>query len=243
MEHLRRWQHHEVSRVEGFSDAVFAFALTLLVVALEVPTSFADLVATMQGFIAFAICFGFIVWIWYEHYLFFRRFALEDGVTIALNALLLFVVLFYVYPLKFLFTGLVKAITGLGPARDLGQTFADSRSLMVIYGLGCVAVFLALAALYLHAYRMRAARGFDALETHDVRFGMARHLATAAVATVSIVLALALPPQRLAWAGWIYASLGVVHSVLGSAFGKRRQALAASSVVPTPPAPVPPPSA
>ena len=33
-------RHHEVTRLEGFSDAVFGFALTLLVVSLEVPNSF-----------------------------------------------------------------------------------------------------------------------------------------------------------------------------------------------------------
>ena len=32
-------RHHEVTRIEGFSDAVFAFSLTLLVVSLEVPKS------------------------------------------------------------------------------------------------------------------------------------------------------------------------------------------------------------
>ena len=44
-------QHHEVTRLEGFSDAVFGFALTLLVVLLEVPNSFEALRNQMEGFL------------------------------------------------------------------------------------------------------------------------------------------------------------------------------------------------
>src|SRR6267143_1298112 len=43
-----RWRSHEISRIEGLSDAVFAFAVTLLVVSLEVPKTFNDLVQPFQ---------------------------------------------------------------------------------------------------------------------------------------------------------------------------------------------------
>ena len=42
--------------------------------------------------------------IWKEHHRFFSRYGFADTKTSFLNAVLLFVVLLYVYPLKFLFT-------------------------------------------------------------------------------------------------------------------------------------------
>ena len=67
-------RRHEVSRLEGFSDAVFGFALTLLVVSLEVPKTFTELQASMRGFVAFAICFTLLFQVWWRHYKFFRRY-------------------------------------------------------------------------------------------------------------------------------------------------------------------------
>ena len=99
-----RWRGEDVSRIEGFSDAVFAFAVTLLVVSLEVPKTFDELLATMRGFFAFAICFALLLAVWYDHYKFFRRYGLMDTPTRWLNSALLFLMLLYVYPLKFLFT-------------------------------------------------------------------------------------------------------------------------------------------
>src|ERR1041385_3265155 len=109
-----RWRSHEPSRIEGLSDAVFGFAVTLLVVSLEVPKTFAELMLAMRGFGAFAICFALLILVWYNQYKFFRRYGLQDNYTVVLNAGLLFVVLFYVYPLKFLFSFLVSMFTGWG---------------------------------------------------------------------------------------------------------------------------------
>ena len=97
-----RKRSHEVSRLEAFSDVIFGFAISLLVVSLEAPKSHQQLFEMVHGFVPFAICFFLFIDFWHEHYTFFKRYALEDNTTIVLNAILLFVILFYVYPLKFL---------------------------------------------------------------------------------------------------------------------------------------------
>src|SRR5436309_3535268 len=100
--HEFRWRSREVSRLEGLSDAIFGFAVTLLIVALEVPKTSDELFVTMRGFASFAITFAILYLFWYRQFVFFRRYGLEDGATVALNGALLFVVLFFVFPLKFL---------------------------------------------------------------------------------------------------------------------------------------------
>src|SRR5580658_3875254 len=96
---FRHRGHHHVSRIESFSDAVFAFALTLLVVSLSVPRTFDELLGAMAGFPGFAVSFALLAQIWYYQYLFFRRYGLTDRMTILLNIILLFVVVFYTNPL------------------------------------------------------------------------------------------------------------------------------------------------
>ena len=99
-----RWRGNEVSRVEGFTDAVFAFAVTLLVVALEGPHTFEGLLDVLRGFPAFVLCFVLLMMFWNAHFRFHRRYGLEDTFSRIMTMAILVLVLFFVYPLKFLFT-------------------------------------------------------------------------------------------------------------------------------------------
>src|SRR5262252_258574 len=136
MVHKRR----EVSRVEGFSDAVFAFAITLLVVSLEVPKTFHELIATIRGFPAFAVCFALLFQVWWRHYRFFRNYDLEDAYVIAWTGALLFVVLFYVYPLKFVWSLPFAELQGRRAGVDV-ITVGQVPTLFAIYGAGVICVF------------------------------------------------------------------------------------------------------
>ena len=117
-------------------------------VSLAVPNHFSELIQQLQGLPVFAVTFALVSTIWYTQFIFFRRYALSDEVTVVLTLLLLFVVLFYVYPLKFLF----GTVFSVGGATLLPS---DVPLLFLIYGLGFAGVNLVLALLYIHAYRKR----------------------------------------------------------------------------------------
>ena len=168
------WRGREVSRLEGLSDAVFGFAITLLVVSLEVPQSVEELLHAMRGFVGFAVSFALLFRLWGYQYRFFRRYGLEDPTTIRLNGVLLFVVLFFVYPLKFLTKVLTDFFFGNGLAAFHPGTLTRSldaggfKLLLMFYG-GFGTVFLVLGLMYLHAYRMRQHLNLNELESLDTR--------------------------------------------------------------------------
>src|SRR5450631_4402834 len=163
---------HEIKRIETFSDAVFAFAVTLLIVSLEVPKSFEELIITMRGFFPFAICFTLLMLIWHEQHVFFRRYGMEDVLTNSLNCALVFIVLFYVYPLKFLFTLIFNNNINVAGRSSLTITDSQAPVLMVIYGVGYVMIYFIFFLLYGHALRNKISLQLTTLEQFDTRTKM-----------------------------------------------------------------------
>jgi uncharacterized membrane protein len=215
-----RWRGHEVSRLEGFSDAVFAFAITLLVVSLEVPHSFNELKDRLLEFPAFGICFSLLLLVWRTHVHFFRRYGLQTAWAVVLNAALLFVVLFYVYPLKFLFTLVV------GHANNMSIEPDQIPSLMIIYGLGFSSVFIIFGFLYIHAYRLREPLGLNPLEVFLTRRSIQQNFVMACFGLFSALLASVLG-HRAGLAGFVYMFISVYYTIEGTIMGKRESALEA----------------
>jgi uncharacterized membrane protein len=222
---------HDVTRIEAFSDAVFGFAITLLVVSLEVPNSFDELLRAMKSLPVFAVTFAILLMIWQEHHNLFKRFPSSDGVTIWLNGGLLFVVLTYVYPLKFLFTGIV----GPGGTR-FGQSSNAIRldqmvTLMIVYGAGFAAIFLLFAAMYWRASR----RVTDPLERHDARVAIGHSFVYVFVAGVSMVLALFGGDYASAYSGVAYGLTGPMQGLYHGLTGRYwKPPTAAGTAAPVP---------
>ena len=225
-------RRHDISRLEAFSDAVFAFALTLLVVSLDVPTSYADLMRLMAGFVPFAASFALLTWIWYEHNIFFRKYGLQDAWTTTLNAALLFVVLFYVYPLKFLFTAAFSFFIPVMSHR-LEVTPAELARIFAIYAAGYVVLFGMFGMLYLQAYRKRDQLGLTPLEVLDVRDSGGAHLVSAGVGVLAALVALFAPQPFPVLSGFTYFLMGPAHWAWGVWSGRRRKALEARLAAPS----------
>jgi hypothetical protein len=220
----RAARRHEISRVEAFSDAVFGFSLALLVVSAEPPASYEQLMDRMAGGVSFACCFTLLVWIWYEHNSFFRRYGLQDGYTILLNGLLLFVVLLYVYPLKFMFDSLFAPfLPRLQPRKPM--ELWELANAATIYSAGFIGIFVLFALLYRRALSRREELGLSEIEVLDARTNIGHHLISAGVGALSLSIASFGPLGLAPIAPTVFCLMGPAHFTYGRVSGKQRRML------------------
>ncbi len=213
-----RLRGREMTRTETFTDAAFAFAVTLLVISTQsVPTTFPELTQALKGVPAFAISFIIIMVFWHGHWSWSRRFGLEDLPTIILSGALVFVVLVYVYPLKYLYSLATWYFSR-------GRIFTDARieegqinQLFAIYSTGFVGLCLLIAGLNVYAYRKRDTLELDALEQHLTRFQVRAWLLVASIGTISGIIALVTDPlSPIIFPAWIYLAIPVVMPLYGA---------------------------
>lgn len=191
------WRGNEVMRLEYLSDIVFALAFGMIVSSGSEPRTFEEL----QGFLFTALpvtaAFTFMVYIWAQHFTFFRRFGLEDGRTMFLNATLLLVVLFIAYPMRFIFDSLFGwGLMMLGDdsyVADLQVDYRRSGIIMSYFAGGMMVVMGLFALLYRHALSLKDALELSPMELAITRASFWIYLVSAFWAAVACVGAAATP--------------------------------------------------
>jgi len=222
-----RWRATDVTRMEAIGDAVFALVLALLFLQAAPPVNFREVKTALMSFVPFAITFTLLAMVWVEHYRYFRRYALTDKSTFFGNLLLLFLVLFYAYPLKFLFTLVcVQMFGGIGEltlaSMQQGTEEVGAPVLMITYSAGFGAIYLIFALLYAHALRRAGDLELDAVERHMTVSSIVECLVLVGFALVSVALSVI---GSVTAAGLVYFGIGPCMGWLGARRGAEQRRL------------------
>ena len=215
----------QMTRVETFADAAFAFAVTLLVVggSDSIPLNFDEMLLALEQVPAFAASFANIAMFWYAHHRWSRRYGLDDTASVLLTLTLVFVVLIFVYPLKAIFSGAIEFFSaGYFESYFELNSIDDLRTMFVIFGAGFCSMSLIVCALYRHALRQSELLELSISERFDTVTDVQHWLIAIAVPAASILLALTLPDRLVVVAGVFYAVFGITAMAHGIYRQKKR---------------------
>lgn len=221
-----------MSRIDVFSDVVFAFALVLLAISLASPKTSREPQESILGLVTFAVCFAMILDGWFSHYVFFRRYALRDRLTIVLNSCLLFLILFCVYPLKFLFATISGYIFRDSSSTWLATTIQVNGRL-ALYALGFTAVFFLVAALYWNAWRYRESLALNGIERLLTVSSIVDALGLAAIGLIACLASLILPSAWSVYSAAFYFLIIPWKAFNSLYFGRKARTLRKLVAAPT----------
>ncbi len=198
-ESLNKWRRHdpritfrgaETTRLDNLTDAVFGIAITLLIFNLSNPNSFSDLLDFAKTLPAFLISIAFLILVWTEHVRFSEVYSIHDPWFMVLNTGFIALVIFYVYPLRFL----ALVLTNLYFSTDIPIRIemVEVTSLMVYFGIAVFALYFVLFVMYLRAYRMREALDLNAYELFYTKWHIRKAVIMWAVPLISVLFVLVL---------------------------------------------------
>jgi uncharacterized membrane protein len=203
----------EMTRLETFIDAAFAFAISMLVIAAQqIPDNIEALLAAFKNVPTFICSIAVLGIFWRGHWLWSRRYGLEDGSSILISWTMIVTILIFIYPLKAIFGAMWFHLSdgGFGQPLGLHTTGPQARTLFSVYALGLVGISAEILLLYWRAWRIREPLRLKDRERAITRAELAGWLIPITVGIASLVLALTLPIENIAWAGWIYFSMAIL---------------------------------
>jgi hypothetical protein len=207
----------EMTRLETFIDAAFAFAISMLVIAAQqIPDNIQALLAAFKNVPTFICSIAVLGIFWRGHWLWSRRYGLEDGISILISWAMIITILILIYPLKAIFGAMWNLLSSgwVGQPFSLHTTEAEARALFAIYALGTIAISAEILLLNLRAWQLREPLRLNDRERLITRSELRGWSIPVSVALVSLVLALTLPIGKIEWSGWVYFSMALLVPLL-----------------------------
>ena len=224
----------DVTRLETFVDAAFAFSLSLLVIFHDdLPASMAELRGALRRIPTFALAFVLLAMFWSAHNRWSRRFGLEDMRSTILSLAFVLVVLVYIYPLRMVISSGLWIMTGGWVPSELGPPgkdwLLDLQTLFMVYSVGFGLLSWLLWLLNAHARDSADALGLDPRECFEVEGEIGQHRICTLIALISVLLSLgvlALGTTSVVLVGlpmWAHAALGVLSPWHHTRLARRRR--------------------
>jgi hypothetical protein len=216
-----------ITRLETFTDAAFAFAVTMLVIAGDtVPTNYQALIDSLKDIPSFAAGIAMVLFIWYGHLQWSRRYGLEDAPSIALSGMLVLSILVFVYPLKLVFAAMFAFFSGgLLQSAFVVTSVEEMIGLFVFYGIGLSITCWIIALLFVYAYKMRGVLELNEREIFETKATIASWIMVSIPALLSAIAAWLLPSKLAIWSGFLYWLYFIISPVFAKIVEKKRVAI------------------
>jgi hypothetical protein len=214
----------EMTRLETFIDAAFAFAISMLVIAAQqIPDNIQTLLAAFKNVPTFVCSIAVLGIFWRGHWLWSRRYGLEDGASILISWAMIVTILIFIYPLKAIFGAMWYLLSSgeIGQPFSLHTTESQARTIFAIYALGLIAISAEILLLNLRAWQLRGPLRLNEWESLVTRGELSGWSIPVSVGIVSLVFALTLPREQIQWSGWGYLSM-IILVPLHNYYLKRR---------------------
>jgi uncharacterized membrane protein len=194
----------ETSRVEAFSDGVFAIAITLLILAVgieEVPHGdlSAELLGLWPAYLAYAFSFLTIGIMWINHHSLFRHFARVDRILLLLNILLLMLIAFVPFPT------LIVA--------EFARSDTNGQAAALLYGITMTTTAICFLALWLYGSGRLLRPDADPREVSGITRS---YLPGTPLYGTATLLAFASPTVSLV----MYAAIALFYAFSSALFGR-----------------------
>lgn len=204
-----RLRGYQMTRLETLTDAVFAFAITLLVISVgTIPSNITELIAALKGAPAFLLASSAILLFWSTHRSWSRNYGMGDNISQLLTFGLIFTVLIYVYPLRLMASSLLALMSGdYFPSEFSITNMNDAAVLFIIYGAGFTAISSLFTLLFYRAYSHQEILNLSYVEKRDTVIVITVWGICGITALASTMMAALTAPHIAVFSGFVYCTL------------------------------------